>query len=464
MAPITFKDLKHPGKIQLEEHTYKPPPLPRDTNEILFINEPIEKQYWRRQTDLPPEFEGYGPLTRVNAEYTQWQEVEGVNTVIALSKADTDKVREYRDRELKRRREGVWFMNKGVPTYLTGDHYFALQWCPINGLSNPFDNGSPYGAFRWFQAKFFYFLEVCGISYVCDPALRISNKRPKCIGGYIVKPKKTGITLLVMYAFANRLTMTAALNAGAMSKSKEDCMVTNMTYFRHALDNLPYIFLPNIERDNLDFVRFDTPRAKNTGTKKSQMRQMGNGKGLNSFFKAAPTKADAFDGPVMHLENLDEFAKCEDPYPAVIYEKTIQTVKIGGMPNGLLLITHYTPETDGKSFEEGRKIFYDSELSTIDPMTGMTKSELFAYCISAKDSYETPDNKFNKYGFLDEDKALQNINSRREQLKADRQKLQSFMRQYPLNREEAWRQGGGGGSLFDNIRLGIRKSEIEDML
>ena len=31
-------------------------------------------------------------------------------------------------RSLSRRREGFWFYNGGVPTYITGRHYMMLQW------------------------------------------------------------------------------------------------------------------------------------------------------------------------------------------------------------------------------------------------------------------------------------------------------------------------------------------------
>ena len=35
--------------------------------------------------------------------------------------------------EWERRENGYWFFNNGVPTYITGDHYFYLQWWTIDG-------------------------------------------------------------------------------------------------------------------------------------------------------------------------------------------------------------------------------------------------------------------------------------------------------------------------------------------
>ena len=37
--------------------------------------------------------------------------------------------------EWDRRENGYWFFNHGVPTYITGDHYFYLQWWSIDGQS-----------------------------------------------------------------------------------------------------------------------------------------------------------------------------------------------------------------------------------------------------------------------------------------------------------------------------------------
>ena len=38
----------------------------------------------------------------------------------------------YIDNEFKKREEGYWFTNKGIPTYITGSHYMYLQWTKID--------------------------------------------------------------------------------------------------------------------------------------------------------------------------------------------------------------------------------------------------------------------------------------------------------------------------------------------
>jgi hypothetical protein len=39
---------------------------------------------------------------------------------------------DYIEQEFVRRREGLWFMNNGVATYITGSHYMFIQWSNID--------------------------------------------------------------------------------------------------------------------------------------------------------------------------------------------------------------------------------------------------------------------------------------------------------------------------------------------
>ena len=39
---------------------------------------------------------------------------------------------DYIEGEFDKREYGHWFMNNGVPTYITGSHYMYLQWSSID--------------------------------------------------------------------------------------------------------------------------------------------------------------------------------------------------------------------------------------------------------------------------------------------------------------------------------------------
>jgi len=99
------------------------PPIPSKEH-ILFSNLPREEQHWRR-TPLPT----YYQERVLEEEFKQKNELELV--LIGQRKKVTyvDPVLErYRRIEWFRRTYGCYFMNNGVPTFLTNDHYFYLQW------------------------------------------------------------------------------------------------------------------------------------------------------------------------------------------------------------------------------------------------------------------------------------------------------------------------------------------------
>lgn len=49
-----------------------------------------------------------------------------------MPKPFKERYTEFIRKEFDRRRNGVWFMNNGEPTYITGHHYMFLQWSKID--------------------------------------------------------------------------------------------------------------------------------------------------------------------------------------------------------------------------------------------------------------------------------------------------------------------------------------------
>ena len=87
----------------------------------MVCSNPIERskskkeQYWQ-PLGYPKE------LTRIKTIF-QWNEMP----------ADfKDRWVDFVEREFDRRESGAWFMNNGVPTYITGSHYTYLQWTKID--------------------------------------------------------------------------------------------------------------------------------------------------------------------------------------------------------------------------------------------------------------------------------------------------------------------------------------------
>ena len=84
-------------------------------SEILFHDKPKSLQLWRR-IPMPEEM----------------QRIKSMDEWLEKPKEFRNRFSPYIEREFDRRRNGVWFYNNGVPTYITGRHYMFLQWSKID--------------------------------------------------------------------------------------------------------------------------------------------------------------------------------------------------------------------------------------------------------------------------------------------------------------------------------------------
>lgn len=427
--------------IHIDEHIYELPAFPKSHDDVLFVKENNKKnQYWRRQIDFPKQFFEYvGGVTKVG----EADIFNGDGVLITISEDTARALIRFRDRELHRRIHGVWIMNFGELTYLTGNHYFTLQWGEMHGHINP-ETGDSFGDYREFQRDFFYFIDHVEKSPVS--------------GGFIAKAKKTGITQLMALMFLNESTLIREKRFTMMSKSHDDAKDTNMMLYQHALEKMPSIMKPSIKNSNLSKVVFDKPKIAISGSQRS-LKMLGDSKhdGFKTFVEALPTKEDAMDGPKIWRAHLDEFPKYKNPYPKAVYDKSIEATMLQQIIYGKQFYTSYPPEDDSKSFFEARKIWNDSALKTKNE-AGNTASKLIQFYISALNSSE---GTFNRYGKADQSKAFYLNEQDRKSAGTDRRDLQKKKRQYSRTKKEAW-ESGGSGSLFDNIRLAEQESDIND--
>src|SRR5690606_34549242 len=66
------------------------------------------------------------------------------------------------------------------------------------------------------------------------------------------------------------------------------------------------------------------------------------------------------------------------------------------------------------------------------------------------------------YGRADKAAAQNYVDGELEKLANDGDAVQAFKRQNPVVEEDVWREGGGDGSTFDNLRLSYRKEKLAD--
>lgn len=337
---ITISDLK----IQL-------PKPPKDKKKILFHDKPKKDQFWQR---IPPP--------------------EGITT---------DTVEAWEDyilEEFRRRREGVWFMNNGKAVYLTGNHYFALQWCQM------FDNGE-YMAFRYAQLEMFYHLEAC-----------IVDKR--CLGQLFLKSRRTGFTYAVLFILLNMSTSKRNGKFGMTSKSGTD-VEEAWDKFSYAFLNLPFFFRPVVKgrEDSPTNLFFGKPSNNTKEFKKS--RKTGIEDYLNTNIDYRPTKNGSYDSVKLDGYLGDEAFKWEKPAD---YINHLGQVTPTMMPAGNVVGKAFIGSTMGrhdKGGSQGIELINGSFVKDRDPLTGKTSTGLYLHFLPAHKNMEM---FTDKYGYCHTEK------------------------------------------------------------
>jgi hypothetical protein len=312
--------------------------------EILFHNLKKEDQFWRRQ-----------------------EEPKG------LSQDTAEAYTEYIIEEFRRRREGIWFMNNGKAEYLTGTHYFALQWVKME------DSGG-YMDFRFAQRDMFYFTQACIVD-------------DRCLGELFVKSRRTGYTYQILCQLLNDATSVSNARLGITSKSNDDAEKA-FSKLSYGFLNLPFFFKPVVKgvEDSKKFLEFAKPSDRTkTGKKK---KDTNTDDYLNTLVDFLPTKNDSYDGQKMFRYLGDEASKWTRP---ANFEKhwgqVSPTFDTGGRIVGKAFIgSTVAAMKDGG--EEYFELYKSSLIRKRNKITGRTPSGLYTYFLPAHKNMEEFTDKY----------------------------------------------------------------------
>jgi len=323
--------------------------LPKKPNkkDILFSELKTKDQYWRR-TELPKE------LARVKG-MDEWYE---------LPQETRGKYSEYIEKEFRRRRYGIWFMNEGEPTYITGEHYMFLQWSSI-------DIGYP--SFFKFQQRILLHWEAC----VNDP---------RCFGQLYTKCRRSGYTNIATSGTINDATQVKDKLLGIQSKTGTDAQ-ENVFIKKIVPIYLGYPFFFKPIQDGSSNPRmelaFREPAKRITKRNKTSTR----GEALNTIINWKNTTNGAYDGEKTYRLLIDELYKWEKPANIaeawriqktclMVGRKIIGKARCGSTVNPL-----------DKGGREGVKLISMSNPLEKDA-NGRTKSGLYHIYIPAYDALE----------------------------------------------------------------------------
>ncbi len=403
--------------IEIESILIQLPAMPK---EILYASSPIVNQRWVRE-DMPREL----------------QQIQSMDDWYEAPREFQQKWSPYIEEEFRRRREGLWFMNNGVPTYITGHHYMFLQWSKI-------DIGYP--GYLDFQRKLFTHFAAC-------------EADPRSLGQIYTKCRRSGYTNMSAATLVDEGSQVTEKLLGIMSKTGTDAQEAVfgskiVPIFR----SYPFFLKPILDGTTNPRMElaFREPSKRITKKNKTSYR----GEALDTIINWKNTTNNAYDGSKTHMLFLDEAGKWLNPNDIrevwrihrtclLVGRKVIGKAMVGSTVNPL--------DKGGREF---RDLYYDSDPNDRNE-NGRTKSGLYKIFIPA---YEALEGFFDQYGMpivedpeepvMTEDGTFTSIGARtflkneRKGQQNNSYELNEIIRQFPFTEDEAFRDSTKS-SLFN---------------
>jgi hypothetical protein len=403
-------------------------------SEILFHEKPKAMQMWQRIA-MPEEL----------------QRIRSMDEWLEKPSEFRKKFRAYIEQEFQRRRDGVWFYNNGVPTYITGRHYMFLQWSKI-------DIGYP--SYLAFQREIFLHMAAC-------------ESDPRCFGQLYTKCRRSGYTNVCSAVLVDEASQVKEKLLGIQSKTGKDAqenifMKKVVAIFR----SYPFFFKPiqdGTTNPRMELA-FREPSKRITKNNKTSQR----GDALNSVINWKNTTNNAYDGEKLHMLYLDEAGKWEKPTDIREAWRIERTCLIVGKRVVGKALVGSTVNPMDKGGDEYKGLWNDSDPNERNN-NGRTRSGLYRIFIPA---YEALEGFFDKYGNAvvdNPEKEIEGVDgepvdqgsraylkNERHSFKDDPSELNEIIRQFPFTEDEAFRDSIEG-SLF-NIGKIYQQIEYNDDL
>jgi len=409
--------------IELESLLIQLPAKPAK-KDILFHNLKKENQHWQRH-EFPRELNQIKSMDDWHESPREFQLRWGP----------------YIEQEFQRRRDGVWFYNNGVPTYITGHHYMFIQWSKI-------DIGYP--SYLDFQRKLFIHLAAC-------------EADPRCLGQIYTKCRRSGYTNMSAATLVDEGSQVKDKLLGIMSKTGADAQEAVFgSKVVPVFKSYPFFFAPVIDGTTNPRMElaFREPSKRITKNNKIATR----GEALDTIINWKNTVINAYDGSKTHRLFFDEAGKYEKGIDVreiwrihrtclIVGRRVIGKAMIGSTVNPL--------DRGGREF---RSLYYDSD-PTQRNENGRTKSGLYKIFIPA---YEALEGFFDQYGLpiiddpekpvITEDGTFTSIGARtflkneRKGQQHNSYELNEVIRQFPFTEDEAFRDSTKS-SLFNITKI-----------
>ena len=400
--------------------------LPKTPETVISRSKKKEDQYWEP-------FEYTNELGRIKSIF-QWNET---------SKEFKHKWIDYIETEFDRRDNGVWFMNDGKPTYITGAHYMYLQWTKI-------DVGHP--DYREANRIFFIYWEAC----------KADNR---AFGMVYLKIRRSGFSFMSSSECVNTATLVKDARIGILSKTGSDAKKMFTDKVVPISSNYPFFFKP--VQDGMDKPKtelaYRVPASKIT-KKNMYESDKSDISGLDTTIDWKNTDDNSYDGEKLLLLVHDESGKWVKPNNILDNWRVTKTcLRLGSKIIGKCLMGSTSNALD-KGGENFKRLYYDSDPSKRNS-NGQTKSGMYNLFIPMEWNMEGFIDRYGMPVFNTPAEPVMGIDNNHitagainywenevDSLKGDADALNEYYRQFPRTESHAFRDESKS-SLFNLTKL-----------
>ena len=343
------------------------------------------------------------------------------------------KLNEFEEQEWDRRINGYWFINNGQPTYITGKHYFYLNyWMQENTFRN----------FRDTDKEIFYYIDYC-------------FEDPKCFGliwNSVRRAGKSSILGLLAYEDVSR---TKNFNVGIQAQDDSGAKRFFQNNVRYGHNKMVDFFKPVYDYGVKTLLSFYQPDIRGKEAKNINHHTV---EQLESKITYEVGDEYAYDGQKLHRYICEEPGKPMQYNLAERHDVIKPTLKEGPRIIGKACYATTVEDTDntGKVYE---KLFRDSDTdlrnSNGETISGLYPVFLPAYYAFMFDNDDNPDG----FGLPLVEEAKEILLNTRKGLEHDSAKLSREIRKYPFTIAECF-YTDATHCIFNTTILERRRSEL----
>lgn len=344
---------------------------------------------------------------------------------------------DFIEEQWRRRKEGYWFYNNGVPTYVTGTHYLYIGFWHI-------DIGIP--DYRDRDRRFFVFWKT------------MVEEDENCLGLLYPKHRREGATHKAQAIIYDYVSQHKKSYGGIQSATEPHAKDVFTEHLIPGWKSLPFFFKPVWEGSTSPkkALVFKEP-ATRISISKTSLKSI---KALGGMINFKSSDVKSYDSRKLHRYHADEIGKTSEVDIFDRHGTVRECVMNGNKIVGKILGTS-TVEEQEKGGKEFKKLCDQSHYDHWDDefkrtRNGRTISGMYILFIPAHD------------GFIVDEYGNSLIEESEESLRAKRQGfldagdfegLSKEIRKYPMNYRECWR----GDSQKCNFNIKILEDRIDEL-